>query len=75
MFSSRFNGAERQKEKPFLFMPLSNQKCENCEQPLKPSQYTRTKREGERAVQENDNLVCRNYPACEKSEKETKTSK
>ena len=45
-------------------------KCEECGEPLKPSQYARAKREGEPAVKLNDNLVCRNYPKCEKAEKD-----
>jgi len=35
-----------------------------------PSQYVRIKREGEPSMRAEDALVCRNYPACEKAEKE-----
>lgn len=48
----------------------SDKNCENCEESLKPSQYAVKKEEGEPAVKEDDDLVCRNYPACEKAEKE-----
>jgi hypothetical protein len=47
-------------------------KCEACGGPLKPSQYARLKREGEPAEKAFENLVCRNYPACPKAEKEIK---
>ena len=45
-------------------------KCDECGQPLKPSQYSKLKREGEAAIKANENLVCRNYPICKKAEKE-----
>ena len=47
-----------------------NQKCEECNELLKPSQYARNKGEGQPAVKCQDNLVCRNYPNCSKAEKE-----
>jgi len=48
------------------------EKCEVCGEPLKPSQYAKLKREGEPAEKASENLVCRNYPACPKAEKEIK---
>ncbi len=45
-------------------------KCEKCEEMLKPSQYLRLEKEGEPIIREEENLVCRNYPKCEKAEKE-----
>jgi len=45
-------------------------KCEECDEPLRSSQYARLKREGEPASDARDNLVCRNYPDCKKAEKE-----
>lgn len=47
-----------------------SKKCENCGEDLKPSQFARVKKEGEPAVKTHENLVCRNYPACEKAEKD-----
>ncbi len=51
-------------------MSNQNKKCEECGEPLKPSQYANLKREGEPAIRAEENLVCRNYPACKKAEKE-----
>jgi len=48
------------------------EKCEACGEPLKPSQYAKLKREGEPAEKASGNLVCRNYPACSRAEKEIK---
>ena len=45
-------------------------KCEECGEPLKPSQFARVKEEGEPAVKASENLVCRNYPKCKKAEKD-----
>lgn len=45
-------------------------RCAVCGEPLKTSQYARLKREGEPAEKASENLVCRNYPACPKAEKE-----
>jgi hypothetical protein len=41
-----------------------------CREPLKSSPYARSKIEGYPAVKEKNNLVCRNYPKCEKAEKD-----
>lgn len=46
------------------------EKCQECREPLKDSQYSHLKREGDSAVKMKDSLVCRNYPICKKSEKE-----
>ncbi len=46
------------------------QKCEECGEPLKPSQFARIKRDGQASEQVDNGLVCRNYPACPKAEKE-----
>jgi hypothetical protein len=46
-----------------------NKRCEACGEVLRPSQYARTKKEGEPALKDNENLVCRN-PNCPKAEKE-----
>jgi hypothetical protein len=51
-------------------MNNSTEKCDTCGELLKPSQYARLKKEGQPASNVNDHLVCRNYPACEKAEKE-----
>lgn len=45
-------------------------RCDECGEPLKSSQYASLKREGEPAVKADENLVCRNYPACKKAEVE-----
>jgi hypothetical protein len=47
-----------------------NQKCEDCGEDLKPSQYASRKNEGNLTIKDNEDLVCRNYPDCEKAEKE-----
>lgn len=44
-------------------------KCNECGELLKPSQYLKRQGEGEPAIKESENLVCRNYPICEKAEK------
>lgn len=51
---------------------MNNQfkKCEECGEPLKLSQYARLKRQGEPALNADEDPVCRNYPACKKAEKE-----
>lgn len=51
-------------------MNNQNKRCDECGVPLKPSQYASFKREGEPAVKMGEDLVCRNYPACKKAEKE-----
>ena len=51
-------------------MNNESKKCEKCGEDLKPTQYGRLKREGEPAAKAHESLVCRNYPDCEKSEKE-----
>ena len=48
----------------------NQEKCEECGEFLKPSQYARLKRPGEPSEKENENLVCRNYPKCSQAEKE-----
>jgi ssDNA-binding Zn-finger/Zn-ribbon topoisomerase 1 len=48
----------------------NNNKCKECGELLKASQYARIKREGEPAVKETEDLVCRNYPKCPKAEKD-----
>ena len=53
-------------------MNKENKICDECGEFLKPSQYAKLKREGEPAVKADENLVCRNYPACTKAEKEIK---
>lgn len=50
-----------------------NNKCAECGESLRPSQYASLKREGEPAEKEGENLVCRNYPNCNLSEKEVET--
>lgn len=47
-----------------------NKKCKSCGEDLKPSQYARRKKESNKIIRENEDLVCRNYPICKKSEKE-----
>ncbi len=44
--------------------------CETCGEELKSSQFARRKPEGQPAMKASDNLVCRNYPECEKAEVE-----
>lgn len=44
--------------------------CEECGAELKRSQYARRKLEDGTSVDVDDVLVCRNYPACSKAEKE-----
>lgn len=51
-------------------MSSQNKKCDECGELLGPSQYAKLKREGEPAVKMDEDLVCRNYPACKKAEKE-----
>jgi len=51
-------------------MEKINKKCKECGVLLKPSQYASLKRAGEPAKKANEDLVCRNYPKCFKSEKE-----
>lgn len=56
-----------------LYRSLMNEatnKCENCGEELKSSQYARLKREGESSAKADEDLVCRNYPTCPKAEKE-----
>lgn len=45
--------------------------CEACEVELKPSQYARKIQDDGTVLNANDVLVCRNYPACSKAEKES----
>ena len=47
-----------------------NATCEECGTNLKPSQSARAKREGQSCAKSTNHLVCRNYPACPKAEKE-----
>jgi len=47
-----------------------SKKCDNCGEDLESSQYARVKKEGAPVVKAHENLVCRNYPACEEAEKE-----
>jgi ssDNA-binding Zn-finger/Zn-ribbon topoisomerase 1 len=47
-----------------------NEKCVECGEVLKSSQFGLTKKEGEDAAKEINHLVCRNYPTCSKAEKE-----
>ncbi len=51
------------------------QKCNECGEPLKPSQYLKLQRDGESAIRANENLACRNYPIFKKAEKEIQTKK
>jgi hypothetical protein len=44
--------------------------CDGCGAELKPSQYARRIQDDGTALNANDVLVCRNYPACSKAEKE-----
>jgi len=46
------------------------QKCEECGEPLKSSQFAKSKPEGYGSVKSHEDLVCRNYPDCEKAEVE-----
>lgn len=46
--------------------------CIKCGQEAEPSQYARAKVDDKPAVKYDENLVCRNFPDCEKSEKEEK---
>ena len=55
-------------------MTNKNKRCSECGKPLRPSQYLKLKKEGEAAVKTDENLVCRNYPACKKAEKEIQKS-
>lgn len=47
-----------------------DQICEQCGVPLAPSQYARKEKDG---IPNGEYLVCRNYPACPKAEKEVPT--
>lgn len=51
-------------------MNNQDKKCEKCGELLKPTQYATLKRECNLAVEINEDLVCRNYPACKNAEKE-----
>lgn len=46
-----------------------NQKCSECNQELKMSQYARLKKEGESAIRAEENLACRNH-SCKNHEKD-----
>jgi len=49
---------------------LLKRQCKNCGKDLRPSQFARRKKEGAEALKDSEVLVCRNYPDCEKVEKE-----
>lgn len=49
--------------------------CDSCGEPKKPSQYARAVNEDGAAKKATDVLVCRNYPNCEKAEKEVNAEK
>lgn len=49
------------------FSPLV---CNECGEPLKPSQYARREKADGTAFKNTDVLACRNYPNCTKAEKE-----
>lgn len=51
-------------------MNNQHKKCEECGELLKPSKFARLKRGSEPAAAADNNLVCRNDPACKKAEKE-----
>jgi len=51
-------------------MNNTNKKCDSCGELLKSSQYARLKKEGEQSKKDAEVLVCRNYPTCNKAEKE-----